>query len=128
MKSPVLSQDINFFRMGFFHGPDDFIPAGDIPPNPSELLGSTRMSDLLSYLASDHVVIVDAPPVLPVTDAVALADPTDGVLLVIRSGSTTEDQLRRAAASRASRSRRAMPMCAYSRPPTAWEWGSSSAG
>lgn len=75
------------------------IPAGDIPPNPSELLGSTRMSDLLSYLASDHVVIVDAPPVLPVTDAVALAEHTDGVLLVIRSGSTTEDQLRQAAAS-----------------------------
>ena len=49
------------------------IPAGDTPPNPSELLGSTRMSELLSYLAADHVVIIDAPPILPVTDAVALA-------------------------------------------------------
>lgn len=37
------------------------IPAGDTPPNPSELLGSTRMSELLSYLAADHVVIIDAP-------------------------------------------------------------------
>jgi len=50
------------------------IPAGDTPPNPSELLGSTRMSELLSYLAADHVVIIDAPPILPVTDAVALAE------------------------------------------------------
>lgn len=74
------------------------IPAGDTPPNPSELLGSTRMSELLSYLAADHVVIIDAPPILPVTDAVALAEHADGVLLVIRSGSTTQDQLRQAAA------------------------------
>ena len=44
------------------------------------------------------------------------------------TGAPKASQLRRAAASRASRSRRAMPMCAYSRPPTAWEWGSSSAG
>lgn len=75
------------------------IPAGDTPPNPSELLGSERMSDLLSFLANDHVVIIDAPPVLPVTDAVALAENTDGVLLVVRSGRTTEDQLRQAASS-----------------------------
>ena len=75
------------------------IPAGDTPPNPSELLGSDRMSDLLSYLSTDHVVIVDAPPVLPVTDAAALAENTDGVLLVVRSGRTTEDQLRQAASS-----------------------------
>lgn len=74
------------------------IPAGDTPPNPSELLGSTRMSELLSYLAADHVVIIDAPPILPVTDAVALAEHADGVLLVVRSGSTTQDQLRQAAA------------------------------
>ena len=75
------------------------IPAGDTPPNPSELLGSARMSDLLTYLAADHVVIVDAPPVLPVTDAVALAENTDGVLLVVRSGRTTEDQLQQAVSS-----------------------------
>ncbi|PZU34224.1 MAG: exopolysaccharide biosynthesis protein [Actinomyces sp.] len=75
------------------------IPAGDTPPNPSELLGSARMSELLTYLAADHVVIVDAPPVLPVTDAVALAENTDGVLLVVRSGRTTEDQLQQAVSS-----------------------------
>ena len=44
------------------------------------------------------------------------------------TGAPKASQLRRAAASRAWRSCRAMPMCAYSRPPTAWEWGSSSAG
>ena len=69
------------------------IPAGDPPPNPSELLGSERMSDLVTYLASKHVVIIDAPAALPVTDAVALGAHTDGVLLVARAGRTTNDQL-----------------------------------
>ncbi|MFC2597520.1 polysaccharide biosynthesis tyrosine autokinase [Actinomyces massiliensis] len=69
------------------------IPAGDPPPNPSELLGSERMSDLVGYLASSHVVIIDAPAALPVTDAVALGAHTDGVLLVVRAGHTTDEQL-----------------------------------
>ena len=69
------------------------IPAGDPPPNPSELLGSERMSDLVTYLASKHVVIIDAPAALPVTDAAALGAHTDGVLLVARAGRTTNDQL-----------------------------------
>lgn len=75
------------------------IPAGDLPPNPSELLGSERMAELLTYLASQHIVIVDAPPVLPVTDAVALGARADGVLLVARAGRTTQDQLRQATAA-----------------------------
>ena len=69
------------------------IPAGDPPPNPSELLGSERMSDLVTYLSSKHVVVIDAPAALPVTDAAALGAHTDGVLLVARSGRTTNDQL-----------------------------------
>ena len=69
------------------------IPAGDPPPNPSELLGSERMSDLVTYLSSKHVVIIDAPAALPVTDAAALGAHTDGVLLVARTGRTTDDQL-----------------------------------
>ena len=56
--------------------------AGDSPPNPSELLGSSRLSELVKYLAADHVVIIDAPPVLPVTDAVALAEHVDGMLMI----------------------------------------------
>ncbi|WP_075890445.1 polysaccharide biosynthesis tyrosine autokinase [Actinomyces provencensis] len=69
------------------------LPAGDIPPNPSELLGSQRMSELLAYLSRDHLVIVDAAPVLPVTDAVVLAKHADGVVMVAASGSTTSDEL-----------------------------------
>ena len=69
------------------------IPAGDPPPNPSELLGSERMSDLVTYLSSKHGVIIDAPAALPVTDAAALGAHTDGVLLVVRTGRTTDDQL-----------------------------------
>lgn len=70
--------------------------AGDSPPNPSELLGSSRLSELVKYLAADHVVIIDAPPVLPVTDAVALAEHVDGMLMIVRAGRTTSDQLRQA--------------------------------
>ena len=72
------------------------ILAGDSPPNPSELLGSSRLSELVKYLAADHVVIIDAPPVLPVTDAVALAEHVDGMLMIVRAGRTTSDQLRQA--------------------------------
>ncbi|WP_052450293.1 polysaccharide biosynthesis tyrosine autokinase [Actinomyces polynesiensis] len=69
------------------------LPAGEVPPNPSELLGSQRMSELLAYLSRDHLVIVDAAPVLPVTDAVVLAKHADGVVMVAASGSTTSDEL-----------------------------------
>lgn len=72
------------------------LPGGDIPPNPSELLGSQRMAELLAYLAQDHVVIVDAPPVLPVTDAVILSKVADGLVMVVQAGRTTQDQLRMA--------------------------------
>ena len=72
------------------------LPGGDIPPNPSELLGSQRMAELLTYLAQDHVVIVDAPPVLPVTDAVILSKVADGLVMVVQAGRTTQDQLRMA--------------------------------
>jgi len=63
--------------------------SGTLPPNPSELLGSKRMQQLLAYLhQSCDVVIIDAPPLLPVTDALVLAPLTDGVVLVIDHGGT----------------------------------------
>lgn len=70
------------------------IPAGDTPPNPSELLGSERLNQLIDFLAADRLVIIDAPPVLPVTDAVALSERMDGVVLVARAKKTTTDQLK----------------------------------
>jgi polysaccharide biosynthesis transport protein len=63
--------------------------SGTLPPNPSELLGSKRMHQLLDHLHQfNDVVIIDAPPLLPVTDALVLAPMTDGVILVIDYGGT----------------------------------------
>lgn len=69
------------------------IGAGDIPPNPSEMLGSKAMGRLLQELAQDYVVIVDAPPLLPVTDAALLATNADGVLICITAGKTLDTDL-----------------------------------
>ncbi|MGO1745201.1 MAG: polysaccharide biosynthesis tyrosine autokinase [Microbacterium gubbeenense] len=69
------------------------LPAGKIPPNPSELLGSTRMAELLDSLARDaDAVILDAPPLLPVTDAAVLARSASGAILVAAAGSTHRNQ------------------------------------
>lgn len=65
------------------------VPAGTIPTNPSELLGSARMVEVLDALAEGiDVVVVDTPPALVVTDAALLAGQVDGVVLVVRAGST----------------------------------------
>jgi exopolysaccharide transport family protein len=72
------------------------LPAGTPPPNPAELLASTNMRDLLEELRGqyDHIV-VDTPPTLSVTDAVVLSPRADAIVLVIRSGQTTKQALRR---------------------------------
>ena len=73
------------------------LPAGTPPPNPAELLASAHMRELVETLSSqyDHIVI-DTPPTLSVTDAVVLSTRADAVILVIRSGKTTKQALRRA--------------------------------
>jgi len=73
------------------------LTAGTPPPNPAELLASSNMGDLLLDLRDkyDHIVI-DTPPTLSVTDAVVLSPRADAVVLVIRSGYTTKQALRRA--------------------------------
>ncbi|GAB3018454.1 capsular exopolysaccharide biosynthesis protein [Nocardioides flavus (ex Wang et al. 2016)] len=68
------------------------LPAGRIPPNPSELLGSLRMKQLVDELSQDHLVILDAPPLLPVTDAGLLSALCDGALLVQAAGRTQIEQ------------------------------------
>jgi len=72
------------------------LPAGTPPPNPAELLASSNMRDVLNQLREqyDHIVI-DTPPSLSVTDAVVLSPRADAVVLVIRSGQTTKQALRR---------------------------------
>lgn len=72
------------------------LPAGQIPPNPSELLGSRRMSELIADLSREFFVIMDAPPVLAVTDAQLLSRQTDGALLVAVPGRTRVEGLTRA--------------------------------
>lgn len=70
------------------------LPAGQIPPNPSELLGSEGMHALLEVLLEQaDSIIIDAPPVLPVTDAAILARITGGAVLVSAVGRTTGKQL-----------------------------------
>lgn len=67
--------------------------SGRIPPNPSELLGSRAMRNMLNALAEDAVVLIDAPPLLPVTDAAVLSRAADGAIVVVRTGRTTQEQL-----------------------------------
>lgn len=65
----------------------DVLTAGKIPPNPAELVGSEKMSQLLSYLKETYdYIIIDTPPVLSVTDPQLLALKADGTLMVIREG------------------------------------------
>lgn len=72
----------------------DVLTSGAIPPNPAELLQSHAMADLLTELRGRYdVIVIDAPPLLPVTDAALIAAQTDGALLVVRHGRTTKDQL-----------------------------------
>ncbi|WIE65405.1 polysaccharide biosynthesis tyrosine autokinase [Curtobacterium sp. MCLR17_036] len=70
------------------------LPAGPIPPNPSELLGSRAMQDLIAALEQQFdYVLFDAPPLLPVTDAAILAKKASGAIVAVASGRTHKGQL-----------------------------------
>ena len=70
------------------------LPAGHVPPNPSELLGSARMSHFIGeFNKTFDVVIFDAPPLLPVTDAAILAKNVGGAIIVVAAGRTHKNQL-----------------------------------
>lgn len=72
------------------------ITCGILPPNPSELLGSKRMSELVQELKSEfEMILFDSPPVIAVTDAVVLSTILDGVILVVCSGEISEDAVLR---------------------------------
>lgn len=73
------------------------LTTGPLPPNPSELLGSQRMQELVQRLQQEaDLLIFDSPPVLAVTDAAVLARQLDGVLLVIDAGETRQPIAQRA--------------------------------
>ena len=69
------------------------ITSGATPPNPAELLQSKAMDTVLGQLRERYdVVIIDSPPLLPVTDGALLASQADGAILVVRYGRTTREQ------------------------------------
>jgi succinoglycan biosynthesis transport protein ExoP len=71
-------------------------PAGRIPPNPSEILQSKSMKDIIEQLRRDYdYIIIDAPPVNLVSDAVILAGLVDGVILVVAENETKKDIAKR---------------------------------
>lgn len=73
------------------------LPAGPTPPNPAELIASPRMGQLIATLRQQaEILLFDAPPVLPVTDAALLGARVDGVLLVLQAGKTKREHAARA--------------------------------
>ena len=72
------------------------LTSGRIPPNPAEMISSSRMKEMLALLSEryDHIII-DSPPLLKVTDPVILSTLADGVILVVHGGKSTRDVLRR---------------------------------
>ena len=94
----VLAGDVPLAKALHATGIDNIalLTAGTIPPNPAELLSSDSMRDLLARLrASYDIIILDAPPVIPVTDAPLLTALTDLVVVVIESGRIPANAARR---------------------------------
>jgi polysaccharide biosynthesis transport protein len=72
------------------------ITAGQVPPNPAELLGSPRMKQCLMLLNESYQhIVIDSPPVLSVTDARILGTIADGVILVVKGGHTPKEAVKR---------------------------------
>ncbi len=75
----------------------DIMPGGDVPPNPTDLLGSERMQRLLDAVRERYdVILLDTPPAVGFSDALALGGKIEGVILVARSGHVQRDVLREA--------------------------------
>lgn len=79
------------------------LPAGTVPPNPSELLGSDAMRRLLATVEADYdYILIDTPPLLPVADALILSAETGGAVVVARSGLVRRAQILQALESLAA--------------------------
>ncbi len=75
----------------------DVVPSGVLPPNPSELLSSKQMQDLLARLRKEYdMVILDTPPIIAVTDAAIISTRVDGTILVVSANQTNYDAVLRA--------------------------------
>ncbi|MBP6342955.1 MAG: CpsD/CapB family tyrosine-protein kinase [Candidatus Omnitrophica bacterium] len=74
-----------------------FISCGAVPPNPAELLGSSKFKELLSNMRSQYeFVIIDTPPVIPVTDPVIVGTLVEGMVMVVQAGRTQRGIVKRA--------------------------------
>lgn len=72
----------------------DILTAGDVTPNPSELLGSNRMAKLMEELKAHYdYIVVDLPPVTVVSDAIAISRLLDGIIVVVRGGASDRQML-----------------------------------
>jgi len=92
--------DLEDMLQPYGNGNLSVIAAGPTPPNPGQLLASTQMASLIADLRStSDFVIIDAPPLLPVSDASGVAVLVDGVVLSVLYGSTRRDQVEQAAAT-----------------------------
>lgn len=68
----------------------ELLASGPVAPNPSEFLGSHRMEQILEQLKPDYdYILIDAPPIIPVTDAAVLSGKVDGLVMIISSGDVT---------------------------------------
>lgn len=75
----------------------DVLLSGDMPPNPSELLGSDNMRQLIETLSEQYdYILVDTPPVNVVSDASIVTSWLDGVLLLVRQGQSRKDLVKKA--------------------------------
>jgi len=75
----------------------DVLTCGTLPPNPSDLLNAPQMEQLIRKLKSQYdLIILDAPPVIAVTDSIVLSSKVDGICLVVRANKTRRDAVKRA--------------------------------
>ncbi|SHH68115.1 polysaccharide biosynthesis tyrosine autokinase [Clostridium grantii] len=96
--SDILSEQAEFEEV--VHSYDKHlcvIPSGPMPPNPAEMLNSIKMKFFIEKLKNDFdYIILDTPPVIPVTDAQVIANEADGVILVVASNEADKDAVVRA--------------------------------
>ncbi len=98
-KLPYLQQEINASIVKTQVENLFLLPSGPRPPNPVELLGSERMSFLLSYLNRRFdILVIDSPPILLASDALLIAPQTDGVVLIVKAGQMKRELVNKSAA------------------------------
>ena len=99
--STILSSDLSGSEILDVIQTDDLtklnlLPSGPVPPNPAELIGSEQMANLLKLLQNNYThVVVDSPPIASFTDGVLIASMVDGVILVVNSGKSSRQVVRR---------------------------------